>query len=1147
MALDSARFFRKSDWTACLVTFLVTLIGYTLTLQPTVGLEDSGELIVASDYLGVPHPPGYPIWTILTWFFQWIFHGFTYNGHPNPAWAVNFFSAFAGAAACGVLALLISRSGMDLLNSLKKETSVLGEQTEQLFCTVAGISSGLLLAFSQGMWSQSVIAEVYSLNILFQSLLLVFLYRWMHTPDQPKWLFLCVFSFGLGITNHQTLMFMGLAIAVAIFCVEYDILTLEFVLFLGATVLGLLGMVLFMGSNVISNAPEGAAPPPIKLLYLLASLLLFAGAGYLCYIQVKRQLLMIFLGLMAFLFAAFGLMMEQFGMVYLGAIGALVACFMHRNATFFRDFFIVAIIFFIFFGVNRWALSDPKTEHLAWVAGPGAGEAWYTSGFWIWSLAALAVSIAATFALPKGKVVGPTYLLLLLGLAFYFYMPIASDQNPPINWGYPRTWQGFMHAIGRGQYDRVNAASVLSPEFLDKIRFYYIPDLRAQFFLPIALLAAVPFGFSIAGCFSSNFRLGRKNISWLITTLFGFLFVSIVFLMLHNPGLDIQSRYIGRTQYIQSHALYVIWIGYGLLLLMAYLETLVRNNPVTKIIGVVLVLSLPLLLVAKNYASEQQREVVGGSEQNGHSFGWQFGNWQLRGVKGIEQDLRAWHSPEDFENIWAEYPNKEYPQPMGTNAIFFGGTDPGRFVPTYMIYSAKVRPDVYLITQNALADNTYMNVMRDLYGDQIWIPSPLDTQRAFGEYRQRKGLEGSTGKIEVQGTLNVMIVNEILARMIFDNNQYRTETKTDETTRSTGSAVVYEDPVIDTQTGLPPQRSFYVEESFALAWMYPYLTPHGLIMKLNNVPTPITEEMIKNDTDFWAWYSDRLLNDNKFMRDASARRSFSKLRSALAGLYVQRANVKQSQAQQLRQQASSKIQQAASQPQTASTQAMRGEARELNAEAASCSEDAKRLYETGEAAYRQAIQLYDLSPESNFRLVNLMASQGRFDEAIALLETLLQKDEHNQNAKQLLISLQFNMDLGTIRSSLASGELEAADALAVKWIEHEDPNTQIIMQIAQIMATAKRYMIVEKAMSKYTQLVPEDYNGWINLGAFQLIRGQNEEMWQSLKTAIATNAAESRKMLQQDQRFNAIRNTPEFQQLIQSPPQNSGVGGLRGF
>ena len=124
--MSTEKFFRKSDWFACWVTFVISLIVYTITLQPTVGLEDSGELIVASDYLGVPHPPGYPSWSLLTWLFQWIFHGVSIHGHPNPAWGVNFLSAFSGAAACGVLALLISRSGIDLLRSLAKESRLLG-------------------------------------------------------------------------------------------------------------------------------------------------------------------------------------------------------------------------------------------------------------------------------------------------------------------------------------------------------------------------------------------------------------------------------------------------------------------------------------------------------------------------------------------------------------------------------------------------------------------------------------------------------------------------------------------------------------------------------------------------------------------------------------------------------------------------------------------------------------------------------------------------------------------------------------------------------------------------------------------------------------------------------------------------------------
>jgi hypothetical protein len=237
---------------------------------------------------------------------------------------------------------------------------------------------------------------------------------------------------------------------------------------------------------------------------------------------------------------------------------------------------------------------------------------------------------------------------------------------------------------------------------------------------------------------------------------------------------------------------------------------------------------------------------------------------------------------------------------MGTNAIFFGGTDPGRFVPTYMIYSAKVRPDVYLITQNALADNTYMNVMRDLYGDQIWIPSPIDSNRAFQMYVQgvqsgkiQAGADVKTegGKVQVQGVGGVMQINGFLSKMIFDHNQYLTETQNDEKTRPVGAAAVYTDPPLD-KNGMPPQRTFFVEESYVLPWMYPYLTPHGLIMKINNKPTPLTKEVIENDTKFWGWYVDRLINDDKFIRDIVARKSFSKLRSAIAGLYAARGKPK---------------------------------------------------------------------------------------------------------------------------------------------------------------------------------------------------------------------------------------------------------------
>jgi hypothetical protein len=74
------RFFTRMDWSAFWIAFAVTLGVYACTLAPTVTLEDSGELAVGADHLGVPHPPGYPLWTMLCWVFTRLFRFVTYMG-----------------------------------------------------------------------------------------------------------------------------------------------------------------------------------------------------------------------------------------------------------------------------------------------------------------------------------------------------------------------------------------------------------------------------------------------------------------------------------------------------------------------------------------------------------------------------------------------------------------------------------------------------------------------------------------------------------------------------------------------------------------------------------------------------------------------------------------------------------------------------------------------------------------------------------------------------------------------------------------------------------------------------------------------------------------------------------------------------------
>ena len=97
-------FFRPVDWLAFGITTLVVLLGYCLTISPDLTLEDCGELAVGSMYAGVPHPPGYPVWTLYTWLFTKLVP------ISNIAFRVALSSAFAAALSSGLLACLLYTS-----------------------------------------------------------------------------------------------------------------------------------------------------------------------------------------------------------------------------------------------------------------------------------------------------------------------------------------------------------------------------------------------------------------------------------------------------------------------------------------------------------------------------------------------------------------------------------------------------------------------------------------------------------------------------------------------------------------------------------------------------------------------------------------------------------------------------------------------------------------------------------------------------------------------------------------------------------------------------------------------------------------------------------------------------------------------------
>ena len=188
---------RKDAVLVALVPFAVCFLLYLSTLAPTVTFEDSGELVTAAYVLGVPHPPGYPVFCIVGKLFSLLPFG-------NVAWRLNLMSAFFMAASTGALSLaafLMLKEG--------QRHGATGRPPPQCF-QAAAVAAGLMLGTAFEVWEQAVITEVYALNAFIIGLDLVLLVLWERAEPRRKHRYfygLC-FALGLGLMIHPTAVIM---------------------------------------------------------------------------------------------------------------------------------------------------------------------------------------------------------------------------------------------------------------------------------------------------------------------------------------------------------------------------------------------------------------------------------------------------------------------------------------------------------------------------------------------------------------------------------------------------------------------------------------------------------------------------------------------------------------------------------------------------------------------------------------------------------------------------------------------------------------------------------------------------------------------------------------------------------------------------
>jgi Protein of unknown function (DUF2723) len=189
---------RSPYWEALLVGGVVLLV-YGLTLAPTVTFWDAGEFIAAAKTLGIPHPPGTPLFVMIAHVWGLLV--------PVGEYAVrtNLLSAVLSAGAAGFFFLVAYEAVGQISTGLDPRTS-------RLLSSVGGAAAALLGAFTFTNWQNSNETEVYGVATFTIAAMSWTIHLWRRargTARAARLLLLIVYLAGVSIGNHLLALLAG--------------------------------------------------------------------------------------------------------------------------------------------------------------------------------------------------------------------------------------------------------------------------------------------------------------------------------------------------------------------------------------------------------------------------------------------------------------------------------------------------------------------------------------------------------------------------------------------------------------------------------------------------------------------------------------------------------------------------------------------------------------------------------------------------------------------------------------------------------------------------------------------------------------------------------------------------------------------------
>lgn len=206
------------------LAFLITLITYALTLQPSVPFWDCGEFSAAAAWQQVGHPPGAPLWLIVGKLFHMLPFG-------DPGWRLNMVSAFSSAVSAALVYYVIVMT----IERFRKATQT---NSGLIISAVSGLVGTLAFTWCDTQWFNSVESEVYAAGNMLIALCVYLMMKWDQNSDKPgheRYLLAIAYVLGLAFGVHLLALLIVPAVAMVIYFKKYEFSVKSFLVLMGIT------------------------------------------------------------------------------------------------------------------------------------------------------------------------------------------------------------------------------------------------------------------------------------------------------------------------------------------------------------------------------------------------------------------------------------------------------------------------------------------------------------------------------------------------------------------------------------------------------------------------------------------------------------------------------------------------------------------------------------------------------------------------------------------------------------------------------------------------------------------------------------------------------------------------------------------------